>query len=416
MSWKRVILHADLDAFYASVEQRDHPELRGKPVIIGANSPRGVVSAASYEARKFGVRSAMPGYRARELCPGGVFLAGDMKKYAAVSKQVHAVFREFSDAIEPLALDEAFIDITGSISLLGEPRVIGEKLRARVLDETQLVISVGISTSKLVAKIGTGLGKPNGLYVIPEGSEEQTLAPLPVRKLFGVGPKAEARLAVLGVRTIGDLARASSATLGEVFGSSADAIRLAARGKDARPVVTERIPRSIGEESTFEGDVSALERIHDALLSHSEMVAARARRAGLLGRTVVLKVKLAERKTRGHAPLSSHELFPQLTRQAPLAVPSADGPTIYAIARDLYARLALSAPVRLLGVTLTGIMAADEPQQLDLYAEPGRRENEALNRTLDAIRSRFGQGAVYRSGRGPDKITPSDRAKLGEDD
>lgn len=416
MSWGRVILHADLDAFYASVEQRDHPELRDKPVIIGASSPRGVVSAASYEARKFGVRSAMPGYRARELCPNGVFLAGDMKKYAAVSKQVHGVFREFSDAIEPLALDEAFIDITGSIALFGAPHVIGQKLRARVLEETQLVISVGISTSKLVAKIATGLGKPNGLFVVAEGTEEATLAPLPVRRLFGVGPKAEARLLALGVRTMGDLARASSATLADVFGNSAETVRLAARGKDTRSVVTERIPRSIGEESTFSSDVSALDQVNAALLGHSETVAARARRAGLVGRTVVLKVKLAERKSRGHVRLSNHEIFPQLTRQAPLVTPSADGPSIYAIARDLYARLALDAPVRLLGVTLTGLSTSAEPHQLDLYAEPKRRENEALNRAIDAIRTRFGQDALYKSSRSPDKITPSDRAKLGDDD
>src|SRR5450432_3234651 len=215
---ERFILHADMDAFYASIEQRDHPELRGRPVIVGANSARGVVAAASYEARKFGVRSAMPGFRARALCPDGVFLPANIARYAEVSEQVHAVFREFTPEIEPIALDEAFLDITASERLFGGPRELASRLKQQVMARTKLAISVGVAPNKLVAKIACTLGKPDGLNVVQPDEVRALLNPLPVRRLWGVGPVLAVKLASLGLKTLGDLVRYDARQLARELG------------------------------------------------------------------------------------------------------------------------------------------------------------------------------------------------------
>src|SRR3954470_2333997 len=210
-----------MDAFYASIEQREHPELRGRPVIVGGAQARGVVAAASYEARKFGVRSAMPGFEGKRLCPDGVFVSPNMELYASVSADVHRVFEQFTPEIEPLALDEAFLDVTGSLGLFGEAAELGRELKRRVHDATALVVSVGIATNKLVAKIACRLGKPDGLRVVPAGEEAAVLEPLPIRYLWGIGPVLGDKLLALGIRTVGDLARAEPQRVANAAGDRA---------------------------------------------------------------------------------------------------------------------------------------------------------------------------------------------------
>ncbi len=425
----RWILHADMDAFFASVEQRDHPELRGQPVIVGASSARGVVAAASYEARVFGVRSAMPGFRAKQLCPHGHFVGGDMKKYAAVSREVHACFLDFTDQVEPLALDESFLDINVSVALLGAPLEIGRRLKQKVKERTGLNVSVGIAPNKLVAKIACSRGKPDGLLLVEPDQVEALLAPLPVRAMYGIGPKAEERLVTRGMTTLGHVVRASSRELAAALGDHAEAIRARARGEDDRPVVTERAPKSIGEESTFPDDVTDAERIAGALTAHAEAVAARARRAGCVGRTVTLRVKLSRKNKLGSGPISPHELFPSLTRQVRLPRPSADGAEIRKAALSLWHKLALGEAVRLLGVSLSNLESADSGSQLDLFAERPRAiahqkpsetvpirgtRGEQLGKTLDAISERFGAGIVRRAVDTLEKATASDRKKVGD--
>jgi len=427
---ERWILHADMDAFYASVEQRDDPSLKGKPVIIGATGDRGVVSAASYEARKFGVRSAMPGYRAKELCPGGVFLGGDMKKYSGVSKQVHAVFREFTDQIEPLALDEAFLDIGGSVGLFGQPLEIGKKLKKRVMEEVGLVISVGIAPNKLVAKIACTQGKPDGLLWVQPDEIRRLLNPLPVRALWGVGPKAETKLKKAKFNTIRDIAEASTRALRPVFGEHAEAMRERARGVDERVVESERVAKSIGEEATFSDNVTDATRISGAITAHAETVASRARRAEFVGKTVTLKVKLAKRKAWGEKIVSNHELFPVMSRQVKLKEATADGAEIRRHALKLWEKLDLKDPIRLLGVTLSDLSPRHDPRQMSLFdirpPEPviskegellgtkNATKAEALGSALDAISDKFGEKAIGRAVEGVNKITHSDRIKLGK--
>lgn len=422
MSEERWILHADMDAFYASVEQRDDPRLKGKPVIIGANSERGVVSAASYEARKFGVRSAMPGFKARELCKNGVFLPGDMKKYAAVSRQVHAIFRDFTDQIEPLALDEAFLDIGGSVNLFGSPLAIGKLIKQRVRVELDLAISVGIAPNKLVAKIACSKGKPDGLLLIRRGEIRPFLDPLPIRALFGIGPKAGERLLAAGFVTMRDLAEAPLPSLREILGNHAEEIQKRARGIDDRPVNSGGKAKSIGEEATFAENVLSEEKVSAAITAHSEAVAARARRAGFRGKTVTLKVKLARRKTWGAKVVANHELFPVLSRQAKLPAPSADAVEIRRVALALWKKLDLKEAVRLLGVTLSDLEVEETPRQLGLFDAPstpsasakGASRSELLGKAMDAISARFGEGAISRAVGPLEKITQGDRLKIGQ--
>lgn len=389
---ERVILHADLDAFYASVEQRDRPELRGRPVIVGGAGPRGVVSAASYEARRYGVRSAMPGFEARRLCPDGAFLRGDMRKYGTVSRQVFAVFRRFSPLVEGLSLDEAFLDLSGTGRLLGPPRAAGEALRRAVREEVGLAVSVGIGPSRTIAKLASDAAKPDGLLEITPAGVDAFLHPLPVGRLWGVGPVAEAKLRRAGIETIGDLARAASDTLvrllGEAGGPHAAAL---ARGLDERPIEPDRAPVSYSEENTFAGDVTDRDRLRAVLLDHAESVARRLRRDGWLARTVVLKVKLARRRAPGPRG------YPVVTRRATLPEPSDDGAVLAGAARTLLERTP-AVPVRLLGVGATNLVAADD-EQLALFAPSAARGRaRRLNRALDEITERFGERAVVRAG------------------
>lgn len=409
---ERVVLHADMDAFFASIEQRDRPELRGKPVIVGATSGRGVVAAASYEARKFGVRSAMPGFRARELCPDGVFLPSNMELYAAVSAEVHAVFLEFTPQIEPIALDEAFLDVTGSFGLYGDAHRLARRLKERVREETALAVSVGVAQSKLVAKIACTLGKPDGLRVVEPTGVRALLDPLPIRRLWGVGPVLGARLEALGIRTFSDLSGHDARTLREALGERAEELQALARGEDEREVEADRAPKSYGEENTFETDVLDRERVTSALTAHAEAVARRVRHDGYAGRTVTMKAKLGRargrRESRGLVG-GSEPSYPLVTRSKTLDRATDDGAVIRAVALALWDASGIREPVRLLGVSLSGL---ERPQavQLELFSE----KRSALGKTLDAITERFGDQAITRAVDRPHKITHGRTKKRGE--
>ncbi|MBI4516034.1 MAG: DNA polymerase IV [Deltaproteobacteria bacterium] len=397
----RVILHADMDAFYAAVEQRDRPELRGRPVIVGGLGPRGVVSAASYEARAFGVHSAMPAVAARRLCPQGVFLPGRMAHYVAVSREIQAIFEEFTPEVEPLSLDEAFLDVTASLRLLGAPADIGRELKARVRARTGLIVSVGIAPSKMVAKIASALSKPDGLLEVQPGEVPAFLAPLSIEQLWGVGPVAQERLRRAGLHTIGDIARAGAAVLHERLGGFGVELWQLASGEDGRRVEAERERKSYGEENTFERDVSDGEPLRQTIIAHAEAVAQRLRRDQRRGRTVTLKVKLAERIGPGRYPL--------LTRRLTLPEATDDGKVIGDAALGLWRKWALKRPIRLIGVSASGISEAGPPQ-LSLFDDaPAQlaRKRGALNRAVDAIVERFGDASISRGLARAEKAAPT---------
>ena len=403
-----------MDAFYASIETRDRPELRGKAVIVGATSARGVVAAASYEARRFGVRSAMPGFRARELCPDGVFLPSDMARYARVSDQVHEIFERFSPEIEPIALDEAFLDVTGSVNLFGGALELGRKLKAEVRRVVDLPISVGIGPSKLVAKLACTLSKPDGFLYVPPDAVTWLLHPLPVRRLWGVGPVLEEALVALGLHTIGDLARADVSLIAEAVGDRAASLKHLAEGADDRDVESALLPKSYGEENTFERDVSDRDVVTATLTAHSEAVARRLRHDGFQGRTVTVKIKLG--RPRGHRtsrtdPSEREPVYPLLTRARTLPEPTSDGKRIRDVAVALWDAAKIAEPVRLLGVSLTNLTGGDM-EQLELFGT--RATTDRLGPALDAITARFGKGAIRRAVDEPEKATATDRRKRGE--
>lgn len=385
MTAARAILHCDLDAFYASVEQRDHPEYRGKPVIVGGlPHERGVVSAASYEARAFGVRSAMPLRVAGRLCPDGIYVRGDATKYEEASDQVMALFAERTPLVQPISLDEAFLDVTASAHLFGGALAIARELKGAVRSRLGLVLSVGVATNKLCAKIASDLRKPDGLVVVEPGTEAAFLAPLPLERLWGVGPRTREALEDLGLRTIGDLAATDAAMLESRLGAHGAAIAERARGIDDDPVVPEEAPKSVGHEHTFDSDTLDHALIEATLLRLAEGVGRRLRSGGLLGRTVMLKLRVAPFETR--------------TRQRTFAAATDDDVAIFRASRSLL-RAALDedrehgrlSPVRLVGVSVHGLVAG---QQLGLFE--GARAAR-LNAALDAVRSRFGEEALDRA-------------------
>jgi DNA polymerase-4 len=415
MAAGRVIVHADMDAFYASVEQRDRPELRGRPLIVGGPPPRGVVAAASYEVRPYGVHSAMPTVEALRRCPDAVLLGGDMAKYTRESRRIRAVFDEFSPDVEPLSLDEAFLDLTSCLRALGgTPSEIGLRLKARVRAETGLAVSVGIAPVKMVAKIASDLSKPDGLLEVQPEDVEGFLAPLPISRLWGVGIVTEAALRELGLATIGDLAaldveemardrarRPSRAMLGALL-----RLRRLARGEDERHVEAEREALSYGEENTFATDVSDSNVLRAAIVQHAEAVARRLRADGAVGDVVRLKVKSTER-------LAQPGRYRLATRQTTLPAATDDGAAIAGAALDLLARGDLPRPLRLVGVAVAGIAprATSSGEQVPLFGSPRRRE---LNRALDAIVGRYGTGAIRRGAGGADKASPTLGVKRGE--
>jgi DNA polymerase-4 len=377
----RAILHLDLDAFYASVEQLDDPSLRGRPVIVGGTSGRGVVCAASYEARRFGVRSAIPTSRARRLCPDGVFLLPRFDRYAELSDRVFGIYRRYTPLVEPLSLDEAFLDVTASRALHGSGADIARAIKREVRQETGLAVSAGVAEVKLAAKIATDLGKPDGLVEVPQGGVRAFLAPLPVSRLWGVGRVTEEALRRAGIHTVGDLAAAGEALVRRALGDQGIELQLLARGEDPRPVVPDAEARSVGSEDTFEEDLLGEEALLPHLREQAERVARRLRGAGLRGRTVTVKLKYAD--------------FSLVTRRCTLDGPVDDGRAIYDAARAQLPRADLSRPVRLTGVAVSGFGPGEA--QLDLFGAPepaGADRRRALNAALDALAERFGEGAV----------------------
>lgn len=394
-----IILHADMDAFYASVEQHDRPEIRGQPVIVGGTGFRGVVTAASYEARRFGVRSAMPTVEARRLCPEGIFLPGRMERYAEVSTEVQRIFQEFTPLVEPLSLDEAFLDVTASLRIFGPPLEIGRKLKQRVRDATGLAVSVGIGPTLMVAKIASTLGKPDGLLEVKPEDVQGFLHPLPVRWLWGVGPVAGERLRGMGIETIGDLADASPERLHVAVGSMGASLRMLARGIDPRRVDPDRERKSYGEENTFARDVSDSERVRDVILTHADAVARRLRADGRLGRTVVLKLKLAQRIGPGK--------YPVLTRNLTLPFPTNDGRTIAEAALALWDGVSSGKVIRLVGVSVSNLAEPGAPGQLDLFESARVKRRDALNRALDQIAARYGEETLRRGGAEVERAAPT---------
>ena len=378
----RTILHVDMDAFYAAVEERDRPELRGKPVIIGADprggAGRGVVSTASYAARRFGVASAMPISTAWRLCPQGVFIAPDMAKYSEVSKQIRVVFEAFTDLVEPISVDEAFLDVTASVRLFGDGETIARKIKARIRDETKLTASVGVATAKLIAKIASDLKKPDGLVVVPPGTERAFLAPLPVRRLWGIGPKMEERLAKLGVHTIGQLAEAKVTRL---LGTHGLDLQRLARGEDDRPVVSDSGPaQSVSVEHTFDADQGDSRELRRALLRLADELSRRLRAESMAGRTITLKYRDETFKTTTHAR----------SRKAPTNV-AAD---LFTLAAALFDEVHGSLKVRLLGIGVSGF---DEPAQKSLFEDEGSARGAKIDGVRDRVREKFGKTALVRA-------------------
>ena len=386
---RRVVLHADMDAFYASVEQRDRPDLRGKPVIVGGTGDRGVVSAASYEARRFGVHSAMPTGEARRLCPDGIYLRGDMRRYGRESKRLFEIFRLFTPRVQGLSLDEAFLDLSGTERLLGAPAEVGRRLRQEVRDRTGLAVSVGIAPVKMVAKVASDLAKPDGLLEVKPGDVGAFLAPLSVARIWGVGPVGQARLAAAGFHRIGDLVRADAAGVASRLGAWGAGVAALARGEDLSEVEPYREPVSYSEENTFAGDVEDRATLESAILTHAEAVARRLRRDSLRARTVVLKLKLARRRAPGPRG------YPLRTRRTSLPDATDDGAVIAGAARTLLAGASLRESVRLIGVGVTNLRP-ESSTQLTLFETRGLRTQ--LNRALDEIADRFGPEAVVRGG------------------
>jgi len=371
----RAILHVDMDAFYASVEQRDDPRLRGKPVAVGGASRRGVVCAASYEARPFGVRSAMPMARALRLCPQLVVVPPDFSKYSQVSDQVFGIFHGFTPEVEGLSLDEAFLDVTRSQTLLGTALQQGREIKARIRAQTRLTASVGIAEVKFAAKIASELCKPDGLLEVPRGQVSDFLAPLPASRLWGVGPRTDDQLQRLGLRKIGDVARADRLWLEAQLGSMGPWLHDLANGIDDREVEPDLEAKSIGAEETFEADLEGedlLPFIHEQALR----VGARLRRATVKARSVHLKVKYAD--------------FRVVTRQETLPLPTDDSAEIYRTALRLLGKVAAH-PIRLTGVHAGDLCTA--APQLGLF-DADREKRDRLNRSLDAIAEKFGNGAV----------------------
>jgi DNA polymerase-4 len=374
----RTIIHVDMDAFYASIEQRDRPETRGRPVIVGADPRgRGVVSAASYEARRFGVHSAMPIGRAFRLCPEGVFLPVDMDKYAGVSREIMAVLAGFTPLIEPLSIDEAFLDVSASRALHGDGAVIAREIKAQIRARVRLQASVGVASNKFVAKVASDLRKPDGLVVVEPGGEAEFLAPLPVFRLWGVGRVTGAELEAMGIRTIGQLALTSAANLRARFGKHGPDLLALARGLDDRSVEPDAAPKSMGAEETFERDTRDVELLRATLRGQSERVARELRADGYAGRTVTLKLRFAD--------------FSTITR-AHTDDPTQDGLAIFRRAEALLGRVRLAQAVRLIGLSVSGLGLAGEGQ-LSLL-DPDALRRERLARAVDRLAARFGETAV----------------------
>ncbi|MDQ3951726.1 MAG: DNA polymerase IV [Actinomycetota bacterium] len=376
------ILHVDMDAFYASVEVVKDPSLKGKPVIVGGQGGRGVVTSASYEAREFGVRSAMPTIQARRLCPRGIFLSNDFAAYQDYSAKIREVFLSFTPLVEPLSLDEAFLDVSGSVKLFGEPVAMAQAIKERIAG-VGLTCTVGVAPNKFLAKLASTRAKPDGLLVIPPDGVRAFLHPLPVTALWGVGEATGEALRRLGIRTVGDLAAIPRRTLERAVGDSLGAhLAHLAAGEDDRPVSPHEPAKSVGSEETFAADLDAPEEILREILRLADRTSGRLRAKGLCGRTVTLKVRWSN--------------FQTITRSRTLPAEVDTAAEVYAVARELFAKLAPGNPrIRLLGVSVTSLAPGPPRRQLDLLGQrPGRAGWQEASAAVDSIRERFGASSV----------------------
>lgn len=381
---ERCILHVDMDAFFAAVEQLDNPALRGKPLLVGGDpNGRGVVSTASYEARPFGCRSAMPMRQALRLCPQAIVVRPRMRRYAEVSEQVFELFDEFSPTVEGLSVDEAFLDLTGSERLLGPPERAAAELKRRIHERTGLTASVGVAPNKFLAKLASDLRKPDGLVVVQPDAVQAFLRPLPISKLWGAGRVAQERFARLRVRTFADGLRLTRTQLVAEFGSQGEHFYDLLRGIDERPVEGEHEAKSLGREETFAADIDDAESLRETLLGQTEHVAARLRRAGLAARGVMLKVRDAD--------------FQTITRQLTLDSATDRTDLLWAAVARLFEEWRRGGvyPVRLIGVAANHLRPASG-EQLGLFDADEARRRKRLDQTLDRIRERFGGDAIQR--------------------
>ena len=384
MTEARQIIHVDMDAFYASVEQQDHPELRGKAVIVaGEASARGVVSAASYEARRFGVHSAMPTGQALRLCPQAIVLPVRMARYAEISRQIHAIFERYTPLVEPISLDEAFLDVTASTNLFGSDEVIGRRIKAEIKTQTHLTASVGVAPNKFLAKLASDLDKPDGFVVITESNKQAILDPLSVGRIWGIGRVTEKALRAAGIDTIGALRQYPTAALKAIVGNGAAELQMLARGQDDRDVVPDRQRKSISSEQTFAKDVDEENALLRTLLEEVEEVARRLRHNGLQARTVTLKLRYGDFRT--------------VTRSQTLNEATNLTQPLWEAAQNIFLtwNTKSAAALRLLGFGASGL----EPEgsgQASLFADPQTEKLKRLDETTDKIQQRYGRRAVHR--------------------
>jgi len=378
----RKIIHVDMDAFYASVEQRDDPSLMGKPVVVGGSpNSRGVVSTASYEARKYGIRSAMPIAEAVRRCPSAIFLPVNARKYREVSRQINNIFLTYTPMVEPLSLDEAFLDVTGSTSLFGPADNIALTIKQRIQQELNLTASVGLACNKFLAKLASDLKKPDGFVVVQPSKIQEFLDPLPVERIWGVGVKTAEQLHIYKVKTVRDLRRLELKSLTKLFGSLGSQLYQLARGIDDRPVESDRVVKSIGRETTFEMDIADHDVLETTLLKLAVDVGRSMRKESLKGKTVTLKVRYADFRT--------------LTRSHTLPRATDLDDVIYREACSLLRELSLKQPLRLIGVTLSNL--TDQIQnQLSLFEEP-ELERENLTKVLDLVKEKYGEKSITRA-------------------
>ncbi len=375
---QRWIMHVDMDAFYASVEVLDNPKLKGLPVIVGGRSARGVVSTCSYEARRFGVHSAMPLFEAKRLCPQGIYIPVRIARYQEVSAKIMEIFRETSPLVEQLSIDEAFLDLTGMESL-GGAESIAHQVQDRIQDELKLSASVGLAPNKFLAKLASDMEKPHGFVRILPEEAAHILAPMPVNKIYGVGESAEEKLKLFGIEKIGQLAVADVGLLRKVFGINAEQVKLLARGLDDRPVVNEEEAKSIGRENTFDTDLTDMDSCREEVLDLCGQVGWRLRRERLAGHTVTLKVKFADFRT--------------ITRSSTGDRAVVWDEDIFLLAEQMLRKINVKPGVRLLGVSVSNLFRPEDEPVL------GFEENERMqkrNRAVDALKSKFGENIIRR--------------------
>ncbi len=380
-----MILHIDMDAFYASVEQLDAPELRGKCVIVGGPSNRGVVTAASYEARKHGVHSAMPMYQAKQKCPEAIIVPGRMARYKEISQQVMAILDDFSPLVQPVSIDEAYMDITGNGTLHGTPKEMGARLKKTIEDRVGLACSVGIAPTKFLAKIASDMDKPDGLTIIDPDDVPQFIRSLPIRKVPGVGKVTHEQLDRMGIKTLGEVSKLSDKVLAEKLGKFGSRLRDLSQNVDKSTVSPSSVAKSVSSETTLLENTRDRKLLCRHLLRQSESVGRQLRRAGLRARTVTVKLKAED--------------FKRATRSTTLVAPTQSADTIYKAAGDLLTAFSLKKPVRLIGVGTSGLISDDAPEQMALFGNGGKTHKawESVDAALDSITKKYGRDVIKKA-------------------